>query len=189
MNKAFVKEDDDIAERLPDRAVSPHPNLVTAKGLALIGQVIGRLKEEQDGAKSAADSHALARIARDLRYWNARQATAQLTEPSPGDTVQFGSTVTFRRVDGRTLSSESLASMRPIPPRGRFLMCLLPRRPFSAGRSGKKLRSEVCAPRSPASARSGASARMRVDLIKAHRGEDLLLGHTDLAGNADTPFD
>jgi transcription elongation GreA/GreB family factor len=104
MNKAFVKEDDDIAERLPDRAVSPHPNLVTAKGLALIGQVIGKLKEEQDGAKSAADLHALARIARDLRYWNARQATAQLTEPSPGDTVQFGSTVTFRRVDGRTLS-------------------------------------------------------------------------------------
>jgi transcription elongation GreA/GreB family factor len=104
MNKAFVKEDDDIAERLPDRAVSPHPNLVTAKGLALIGQLIGKLKEEQDGAKSEADSHALARIARDLRYWNARQATAQLTEPSPGDTVQFGSTVTFRRMDGRTLS-------------------------------------------------------------------------------------
>jgi hypothetical protein len=34
MNKAFVKEDDDdTAERLPDRAVSPHPNLVTAEGL------------------------------------------------------------------------------------------------------------------------------------------------------------
>ena len=101
MNKAFVKEDDDnVAERLPDRAVSPHPNLVTAEGLALIGKMIVKLNEEHAAAKAADDVHALARIMRDLRYWNGRQATAQLTAPPPGETVQFGSRVTFRREDG-----------------------------------------------------------------------------------------
>ena len=32
------------------------------------------------------------------------RVTRQLTEPSPGDTVQFGSRVTFRRTDGRKQS-------------------------------------------------------------------------------------
>jgi hypothetical protein len=77
MNKAFVKEDDEsAAERLPDRAVSPHPNLVTSEGLALIGRMIARLNEEEAAARAAEDSHALARIVRDLRYWNARQPSA-----------------------------------------------------------------------------------------------------------------
>ena len=103
MNKAFVKEDDDdTAERLPDRAVSPHPNLVTAEGFALIDKMIAKLNEEYAAAKAADDKHALARIIRDLRYWNGRQVTAQLTERPPGGTVQFGSRVKFRRADGRT---------------------------------------------------------------------------------------
>ena len=37
MSRAFVKETDDVPE-LPDRAVSEHPNLVTARGLKLIAQ-------------------------------------------------------------------------------------------------------------------------------------------------------
>ena len=103
MNKAFVKEDDDnAAEWLPDRAVSPHPNLVTAEGFALIGKMIAKLNEEHASAKAADDEHALARIIRDLRYWNGRLATAQLTEPPPGGTVQFGARVKFRRPDGST---------------------------------------------------------------------------------------
>jgi transcription elongation GreA/GreB family factor len=103
MNKAFVKEDDDsAAERLPDRGISPHPNLVTAEGLALIDKTITKLGEERAAAKAAGDAQTLARIARDLRYWAAREATAQLTEPRAGETVQFGSRVSFRRADGRT---------------------------------------------------------------------------------------
>ena len=44
----------------------------------------------------------MARATRDLRYWSARRASAQLTEPS-GDagTVQFGSIVELEREDGR----------------------------------------------------------------------------------------
>ena len=45
---------------------------------------------------------ATASTGRDLRYWTARLATAQLTEPTRGSQVQFGSRVTIRRPDGST---------------------------------------------------------------------------------------
>ena len=45
----------------------------------------------------------MARATRDLRYWSARRASAQLIETRPADgTIAFGSTVTFEREDGRT---------------------------------------------------------------------------------------
>jgi transcription elongation GreA/GreB family factor len=44
----------------------------------------------------------MARATRDLRYWSARRATAQLLERDPAKTVvQFGDRVTFEREDGR----------------------------------------------------------------------------------------
>jgi transcription elongation GreA/GreB family factor len=85
---------------LPERPISPHPNYVTAKGLAQIEAEIAHLSAEQ--ATVGADSEIAARIARDLRYWRARRSSAQLTEPPPdGDRVQFGTTVTIEREDGR----------------------------------------------------------------------------------------
>ena len=53
-------------------------------------------------ARDAGDAAAAASAARDLRYWSARRATAQLTEPKPGSQVQFGSRVTIKRPDGST---------------------------------------------------------------------------------------
>ena len=45
----------------------------------------------------------MARAARDLRYFRARRASAQLFEPTgEPDLVLFGRRVTFRRDDGRT---------------------------------------------------------------------------------------
>ena len=46
MSRAFVKEDDDAVEDLPDRPVSTAPNLVTAAGLAAIEAEVARLSEE-----------------------------------------------------------------------------------------------------------------------------------------------
>jgi transcription elongation GreA/GreB family factor len=44
----------------------------------------------------------MARATRDLRYWSARRASAQLTEADPNlATVQFGRTVEIEREDGR----------------------------------------------------------------------------------------
>lgn len=103
MSKAFTREDDaDQQSDLPDRAIPPYPNLVTAEGLAQIEEAFTRLTERHNDARAVGDAAATARTTRDLRYWSARRATAQLTKPTPGSQVQFGSRVTLRRPDGST---------------------------------------------------------------------------------------
>lgn len=104
MSRAFVKEPDggDAFEELPDRPISEHPNLVTPQGLAQIEDTLARLHDEHAKAQVAADRAALANTARDLRYWTARRSTAQvMPAPEQTDKVQFGSTVTIERDDGR----------------------------------------------------------------------------------------
>ncbi len=104
MSRAFVKEPDgaEAFEELPDRPISEHPNLVTPQGLARIEETLTRLHEQHAQAQAAGDRAALASVGRDLRYWTARRSTAQVM-PAPEDTdkVQFGSTVTIVRDDGR----------------------------------------------------------------------------------------
>jgi transcription elongation GreA/GreB family factor len=108
MSVAFTKEGDSesVAADLPDRPISPHPNLVTAKGLAQIEDELAKARAAYSAAQTVGDVHAdrtaMARATRDLRYYGARRASAQLVEPDLAlDTVQFGRTVTFEREDGR----------------------------------------------------------------------------------------
>ena len=102
MSRAFVKELEDAVEELPDRPISPHSNLVTPEGLARIEAEVARLQQEHAAAHEANDRAALARAARDLRYWTARRASAQLvTAPSDRSKVHFGATVSIVRDDGR----------------------------------------------------------------------------------------
>jgi len=102
MSRAFVKNLDDTVEELPDRPVSPHANLVTAEGLAHIEAQVARLQREHAAAHAANERAALTRAARDLRYWTARRASAQLVPaPSDRDKVHFAATVTIVRDDGR----------------------------------------------------------------------------------------
>ncbi len=101
MSRAFVNEDS-FVEQLPDRPVSGHPNLVTGQGLALIEAALETARREFGEAQAAGDREALAKAGRDLRYWNARRASAQLRAPAPEtDVVQFGNAVTIVRDDGR----------------------------------------------------------------------------------------
>lgn len=100
MSRAFVKEDDDAVEELPERPVSTAPNLVTAEGLAAIEQEVERL--EAALREAGEDRDLRARIGRDLRYWTTRRSTAQvMPPPADDDDVRFGSTVTIVREDGR----------------------------------------------------------------------------------------
>jgi transcription elongation GreA/GreB family factor len=98
MSRAFVTEPDtdETGTDLPDRLISPEPNYVTPEGLAMIEAELKRVKEQQ--ASSHGETADLPHIARDLRYWEARRASAQLIEPVKNpDHVQFGTTVTIRR--------------------------------------------------------------------------------------------
>ena len=101
MSRAFTNEDVHV-EVLPDRPVSEHPNLVTEQGLALIEQALDVARRDYADAQAAGDRERLANAGRDLRYWDARRASAQLHTPEPNaDVVQFGHSVTIVRDDGR----------------------------------------------------------------------------------------
>ncbi len=108
MAVAFTREEDyeSQAANLPDRPVSLHPNLVTATGLAAIEAELSAARTAHAAAQAqggiSADRTAMARATRDLRYWGARRANAQLTEPADGpEKVLFGRTVDCERQDGR----------------------------------------------------------------------------------------
>lgn len=101
MSRAFVTEDSHI-DALPDRLVSEHPNLVTSEGLALIEAALEAARRAYAEAQAAGDRDRLATAGRELRYWSARRASAQLRGAEPGaDIAQFGHTITIERDDGR----------------------------------------------------------------------------------------
>jgi transcription elongation GreA/GreB family factor len=111
MAVAFTREEDYEARAadLPDRPISAHRNLVTPSGLAAIEGKLAEARAAYGAAQAeggiSADRTAMARATRDLRYWSARRASAQLTQPEVApDKVQFGRTVEIEREDGRRQS-------------------------------------------------------------------------------------
>ncbi|ODT87960.1 transcription elongation factor GreA [Phenylobacterium sp. SCN 70-31] len=125
MAVAFTREEDYEARAadLPDRPVSPHPNLVTAEGLAAIEAELtaaqaAYAQAQADGGISG-DRTAMARATRDLRYWSQRRASAQLTQPEPEPgRVQFGVTVEIEREDGRRQRFRIVGEDEADPARG-----------------------------------------------------------------------
>ena len=104
MNKAFVKDEDGapLGEALPDREIAPHPNFVTAEGLAQIDAMLAEADTAFATAQEADDRDAMARAAREQRYWTSRRSTAQLVEkPKDHGQVRFGARVTLERDDKR----------------------------------------------------------------------------------------
>jgi transcription elongation GreA/GreB family factor len=109
LSVAFTKEDsaETASEtQLPDRPVSPHPNLVTEPGLKALEFQLQQAREAYETAQKIDDVNERRRQAaaplRDMRYFAARVRTAQVVaNPASTDTVAFGSTVSFRRDDGR----------------------------------------------------------------------------------------
>jgi transcription elongation GreA/GreB family factor len=102
MSRAFVKEAEDTAADLPDRPISEHRNLVTPEGLRAIEAALGRYEAVHLAALDKGDAHAAAAALREVRYWRARRASAEVV-PTPPDTgtASFGIMVTLRRDDGR----------------------------------------------------------------------------------------
>jgi transcription elongation GreA/GreB family factor len=106
---AFTKEEsaETASETLlPDRPVSPHPNLVTEAGLKALEFQLQQAREVYETAQKIEDVNERRRQAaiplRDVRYFAARVRTAQvIAHPTSTDIVAFGSVVTFKRDDGR----------------------------------------------------------------------------------------
>jgi transcription elongation GreA/GreB family factor len=118
MSRAFVNEDH-FVEDLPDRPVSERPNHVTRHGLELIEAALDDARRSHGEAQAAGDREALAKAGRDLRYWSARRASAHVVSPDPDlDTVQFGSTVTIVRDDGREQTFRIVGEDEADPARG-----------------------------------------------------------------------
>ena len=121
MNKAFVKDDDGagLGEALPDHDIPPHPNLVTADGLAQIDDMLAQAISAFAAAHEAVDRDAKARAARDQRYWTSRRSTVQLvTLPTDIDHVKFGARVTISRDDGRRQTFRIVGLDEADPARG-----------------------------------------------------------------------
>jgi len=109
LSVAFTKEDsaETASETLlPDRPISAHPNLVTQTGLKALESQLQHAREAYEAAQKISDVNERRRQGalplRDARYFAARVRTAQvMPDPTSAATVAFGSTVTFRRGDGR----------------------------------------------------------------------------------------
>ncbi|MBR0719728.1 transcription elongation factor GreA [Bradyrhizobium liaoningense] len=109
MSVAFTKEEsaETASETLlPDRPISAHQNLVTAAGLKALEAQLKQAQEAYDLAQKIEDVNERRRESalplRDIRYFAARLRTAQVVpDPTASDAVSFGSTVTFKRNDGR----------------------------------------------------------------------------------------
>ncbi|KJC40103.1 transcription elongation factor [Bradyrhizobium sp. LTSP849] len=109
MSVAFTKEEsaETASETLlPDRPISPHPNLVTEAGLQALQAQLQDAREAYEAAQRIEDVNEKRRQSavplRDARYLTERLRTAQvIPDPASTETVAFGSTVTFSRADGR----------------------------------------------------------------------------------------
>ncbi|MEY9234810.1 transcription elongation GreA/GreB family factor [Bradyrhizobium japonicum] len=109
LSVAFTKEEsaETASETLlPDRPISPHPNLVTEAGLQALQAQLREAREAYEAAQAIEDVNEKRRQSavplRDARYLTERLRTAQvIPDPASTDVVAFGSTVTFSRTDGR----------------------------------------------------------------------------------------
>lgn len=95
MSVAFRRDsDEEHKEPRFELPIPVGPNLVTASGLA---QIRARVIELETRIASGSDEAGLEEAKRALRYWNTRQATAQLAPPPPPGEVGFGCRVAFRQ--------------------------------------------------------------------------------------------
>ena len=109
MSVAFTREESagTAAEvELPDRPISPYPNLMTASGVEALTNAMAESRAAYDMAQKIEDlgerRRAVAIASRDMRYFVDRLRTAQpVAPPASFSAVAFGHRVTFRRDDGR----------------------------------------------------------------------------------------
>lgn len=139
MSRAFVKEDVPDTSPLPDLPIPAGPNWVTPTGLAQLRDRAEALRAALAGLRAREDrSDRLpeAQAERDLRYLDARLATATLVEPPEApEEVAFGTTVTVEddagearryRIVGEDEADPGKGWITPQAPLARALLGLRP---------------------------------------------------------------
>jgi len=103
MSRAFTREDDNEAiADIGDLPISPHRNLVTEDGIAQMESNVNRLRKEFAKAEKEQNREAMAIATRDLRYWQTRRESAELSVPEPDEKlVRFGMCVRLEGEDGK----------------------------------------------------------------------------------------
>lgn len=101
MSRAFVKESDHI-DPLPEIPLSEHPNHTTPGGLARQQQRLSELRSQMQAGDALQDDVARQAMAREVRWLEARIASAIVVEPTaqPRDRVAFGAEVDLLDEDG-----------------------------------------------------------------------------------------
>lgn len=94
MSRAFVKESDQV-DPLPEIPLSEHPNHTTPAGLSRQQQRLRELRAQAQDETALDDPVAAQAIARELRWLEARVASAIVVDPAsqPRDRVAFGALV------------------------------------------------------------------------------------------------
>ena len=115
MSVAF-RRDSDEEHREPrfELPVPPGPNLVTQRGHDLIK---ARTESLETAVGAAASDEERTELQRDLRYWRARLATAQVAPPATGEAVAFGTRVTIEQ-GGRMRALTIVGHDEADPPSG-----------------------------------------------------------------------
>ena len=117
MSVAFRREsDEEHLEPKFELPIPPGPNLVTARGLALLE---ARVVELEAGLSALTDEAERKAAQRDLRYWRTRLATAELTEAGSGETVGFGCRVELK-VNGKLRTIELVGHDEADPAAGKL---------------------------------------------------------------------
>jgi transcription elongation GreA/GreB family factor len=118
MSRAFVKEVDKV-EDFPHRPISLHRNLVTPEGLREIEAALVRFEQAHREAITSNDSQAGTAAMREVRYWRARRASAEVIRPpAEAHAASFGTTVRLRRDDGREQTFRIVGEDEADPPHG-----------------------------------------------------------------------
>lgn len=116
MSVAFRREsDEEHLEPKFERPIAPGPNLVTPRGLALIGAKVGEL----EAAVAEAATEDRDAVLRELRYWHTRQTTAEVVEAPADGEVGIGSLVTYR-LNGAERSVEIVGGDEADPASGKI---------------------------------------------------------------------
>ena len=119
MSVAFRRDgDDEHLEPKFEIPIPPGPNLVTARGKALIDAKVAALEAEIAGLP-VEDAARTDPLKRDLRYWQTRRVTAEVVPVPGGETVEIGTTVSFV-LNGRTRTLAIVGDDEADPAAGRI---------------------------------------------------------------------